>query len=195
MKYASLILLLLLGSFSLAQAQLNKAEKKALKKEIKDLSKNPEKYKALKEGIQEKKEELIRLEADVDDVEASMKDVQAKINEKNAEEKRLIDEIARLSLEKKQTQSVISNQTNLDGLVYKVQVEINDAALYQEISEIDGEKRPVFTGDEDEDGIKKYTLGYFKERKEAETFRDYLKLLRIKDAKIVPYRDGKKTIE
>ncbi len=195
MKYTFLSLLFLLGTISLAQAQLSRAEKKELKKEIRELSKNPEKYKELKEGIQEKKEELIRLEADVDDVEASIRDVQAKINEKNAEEKRLIDEIARLSLERKQTQNVINAQTNLDGLVYKVQVEINDAALYKEISEIDGEKRPVFTGDEDEDGVKKYTLGYFKDKKEADTFKDYLKLLRIKDAKVVPYRDGKKVME
>ncbi len=198
MKYTlllSFICSLCFFSLSTTYAQLNKAEKKALKKEIKDLTRNPEKYKALKEGIREKKDELTRLEANIDDVEASMQEVKQKINEKNAEEKRLIDELDRLKREKRETQNVINTQTNLDGLVYKVQVEVNDAALYQEISEIDGTKRPVFTGDEDEDGIKKYTLGYFKDKKEAETFRDYLKILRIKDAKVVPYRDGKKVNE
>ncbi len=195
MKHTLLSLLCFLCFLSVAQAQLNKAEKKALKKEIKDLSKNPEKYKALKDGVREKKEELTRLEANVDDVEASMQEVQRKINEKNAEEKKLIDELDRLKREKRETQSVINNQTNINGLVYKVQVEVDGAALYQEISEIDGTKRPVFTGDEDEDGIKKYTLGYFKDKKEAETFRDYLKILRIKDAKVVPYKDGKKVNE
>jgi polyribonucleotide nucleotidyltransferase len=62
----------------------------------------------------------------------------------------------------------------------------------QEVSEVDGKTRPVFSGDQDEDGAKKYTLGFFKEKTEADTFCQYLKLLRIKDAVVVKYENGKK---
>jgi hypothetical protein len=51
---------------------------------------------------------------------------------------------------------------------------------------------PNFSGDIDEDGSKKYTLGYFREYWEADTFKKYLREMGVKDAWIVSYKDGKR---
>jgi DNA repair exonuclease SbcCD ATPase subunit len=181
----------LLVETALAQKP-TKAEQKALKKELKEMQKNPAKYKQLKESIQEKKEQLAKLDGDIADLNETINNTQQQINEKDKRLKELSDELARMNVEKRETDNAIKTQTNEQGLVYKVQIPIDDSALYQEVSEIDGQKRPVFSGDTDTDGTKKYTLGYFKDKKEAETFRNYLQMLRIKDAKVVTYKDGKK---
>lgn len=184
-------MLLVSGNLAFAQ-NISKAEKKALQKELKEMSKNPIKYKQFKEGIQEKKDAVTKLDGQIEDLNESINNTQQQASEKDKRIKELGDEIARLKTDNKETDNVIKNSTNEQGIVYKVQVAIDDASLYQEISEIDGQKRPVFSGDQDEDGEKKYTLGYFKDKAEAETFRKYLQLLRIKDAKITTYKDGKK---
>jgi len=171
---------------------MSKAEKKALKKEIKDMQKNPLKYKQLKDGIDEKQKHLTDLDKEISELTDAISSNQEKINEKDKKIKELGDEIARMETAKREINTAEKNSTNIEGLVYKVQVEVDETALYQEISEIDGQKRPVFTGEEDEDGSKKYTLGYFRSQSEAETFKNYLHTLRIKDAKVVAYKDGKK---
>ena len=191
MKYLLIIYFIIVAHFTMAQT-LSKAEKKALQKEIKEMQKNPAKYKQFKEGIIEKKDALTKLEGQIDDLSESISTNQQQLTEKDKRIKELSDEIARMKTETDETEKVIKTQTNEEGIVYKVQVSIDDASLYQEISEVSGEKRPVFTGDQDEDGTKKYTLGFFKDKAEAETFRKYLQLLRIKDAKVTAYKDGKK---
>lgn len=184
-------LALILWQPALSQ-KISKAEKKALLNEIKAYQKNPLRYKQFKQGIQEKKEMLQSLNKEAEDLNEAIDSKQKVLNEKELKIKELGDEIARLKTASEETDKAIRNQTNIEGLVYKVQVEIDDAQLYQEVSEIDGKKRPVFTGDEDEDGKKKYTLGYFKSKNEAETFKKYLNMLRIRDAIIVAYKDGKR---
>lgn len=182
---------LLMCEWAIAQKP-SKAEQKALKKELSEMKKNPAKYKQLKDNIQSKKEQLAKLDGDIADLNETINSTQNQINEKDKRLKELSDEIARMNVEKRETDNVIKTQTNEQGLVYKVQIPIDDSALYQEVSEIDGQKRPVFSGETDTDGTKKYTLGYFKDKKEAETFRNYLQMLRIKDARVVAYKDGKK---
>lgn len=193
LKYHFLIIISFLMINNIAFAQkLSKEEKKALQKELKELQKNPAKYKALKETIEERKVNLNKLDGQLTQVTTSIVDVQNQIIEKDKRIKELGDEFARIQIENKDTQKVVKKQMNADGTVYKVQVPINESSLYEEVSEIDGKKRPVFSGDEDADGKKKYTFGYFKEKKDAETFQKYLQMLRIKDAKIEVYTDGVK---
>ncbi|TAG46671.1 MAG: hypothetical protein EAZ31_00120 [Cytophagia bacterium] len=193
LKYHFLIIISFLMINNIAFGQkLSKEEKRALQKELKELQKNPAKYKALKETIEERKVNLNKLDGQLTQVTTSITDVQNQIIEKDKRIKELGDEFARIQIENKDTQKVVKKQMNADGTVYKVQVPINESSLYEEISEIDGKKRPVFSGDQDSDGKKKYTFGYFKEKKDAETFQKYLQMLRIKDAKIEVYTDGVK---
>lgn len=175
--------------------KLSKEEKKALQKELKELQKNPAKYKALKEAIEERKVNLNKLDGQLAEISTSITEVQSQIVEKDKRIKELGDEFARIQTENKDTQKVVKKETNADGIVYKVQVPVDESSLYEEISEIDGKKRPVFSGEQDEDGKKKYTFGYFKDKKDAETFKKYLQTLRIKDAKVETYKDGVKAKE
>jgi uncharacterized protein (DUF3084 family) len=192
-KLLMITLGLILSQLTMAQpTKLSKAEQKQLKKELKDLQKNPARYKQMKDAIQDKKDQLVKLDGEIDDLNEAITSTNEKIVDKDKRIKELSDEIARMNVEKRETDNVIKNETNDQGIVFKVQVPIEDAALYQEVSEIDGQKRPVFSGETDADGAKKYTLGYFKDKKEAETFRSYLNMLRIRDAQVVAYKDGKK---
>ena len=61
--------------------------------------------------------------------------------------------------------------------------------LYSETDPVTGKKKVIFTPDpEDTDGTRKYTLGYFSDKQEAETFKEYLRLLRVRDAIVVAYQ-------
>lgn len=191
-KYCLTFLALCLACLAVAQEKLSKAEKKALQNEIKAFQKDPAKYKAFKDAQQTKKEGLSRLDAQIADLNEAITKDTPKLQEKEGRVKQLVDEINRLKAEKVETDVVVNSNTDEKGVLYKVQVPIEDAALYQEVSEVDGTTKPVFSGDQDEDGKKKYTLGYFKNKSEADTFCQYLKLLRIKDAVVVKYQDGKR---
>lgn len=74
------------------------------------------------------------------------------------------------------------------GVIFKVQIgafKNKDLRKYFE-------NNKNFSGDIDDDGIKKYTLGYFNDYWEAETFKKYLREMGVKDAWIVPYKNGKR---
>lgn len=191
-KYCLASLFLLLACFAIAQDKLTKAEKKALQAEIKAYQKDPAKYKEFKQSLQTKKEHIAKLDGQISDLNEAINTGKTQLTEKEQRVKELVDEMNRLKTEKDETNKVVKNTTNEQGIFYKVQVPIEEAALYKEVSEVDGKTKPVFSGDQDDDGSKKYTLGYFKEKREADTFCQYLKLLRIKDAMVVKYENGKK---
>jgi hypothetical protein len=94
--------------------------------------------------------------------------------------------------EKNNTDATITTpekrETLTRGIVFKVQIgafKNKDLRKYFE-------NNKNFSGDVDPDGIKKYTLGYFNEYWEAETFKKYLREMGVKDAWIVPYKDGRR---
>ncbi len=192
LKYSLFIIFSWLMINNILAQKLSKEEKKVLQKELKALQKDPAKYKALKDAVEERKANANKLDGQMTEITTSITEVQAQIVEKDKRIKELGDEFARIQTENKDTQKVVKKESNAEGVVYKVQVPIDESSLYEEMSEIDGKKRPVFSGDQDEDGKKKYTFGYFKEKKDAETFKSYLQILRIKDAKVEMYKDGVK---
>lgn len=191
-KYCLVLFTLCFSTLAIAQEKLSKAEKKALQNEIKTYQKDPAKYKAFKETQKTKRDHIAKLDAQIADLNEAINSGKSKLTEKEQRVKDLVDEITRLKAENAETEKVVKSTVDEKGVLYKVQVPIEEAALYQEVSEVDGKTKPVFSGDQDEDGGKKYTLGYFKDKNEADTFCKYLKLLRIKDALVVKYQDGKK---
>ena len=54
------------------------------------------------------------------------------------------------------------------------------------------ENNKNFSGEVDEDGTKKYTLGEFTDYWEADRFKKYLREMGVKDAWIVAYKDKKR---
>lgn len=171
--------------------QLTKAEKKALQKEIKDFQKNPQKYKDFKESLQNKKETVEKDQKELSKLEESIEEIKKEIKEKDTRIDQLGNELMRLQEEAKQTAKVEKKEANTEGVVYKVQIVIPENALYEDKSP-DGGKRVYFNGEQDADGVKKYTFGFFGEQAEAEKFKNYLQMLRIKDVIVTKYKNGVK---
>jgi hypothetical protein len=80
------------------------------------------------------------------------------------------------------TASTVSSK----GVVFKVQI----GAFKNKNLEKYIRNNPNFSGETDSDGTKKYTLGYFRDYWEADHFKKYIREMGVKDAWIVPYRDG-----
>lgn len=184
-----LALVLLMPSHTMAQQDPAKMSKKQLRRKLKGFYKNPAQFKTLKQSIEEKKANLADIEKQIS-TPVNTEKIDQEIAEKTKEEQKLRAEIERLKNEKKETTKVIKKESNEQGTVYKVQVEIADADLYKEF--VKGEKKAVFTGDLDNDGVKKYTFGYFQDRTEADRFVKILNELFVKVAKVVTYTDGKR---
>ncbi len=191
-KYCLTLLLFCLACLATAQEKLSKAEKKALEKEIAAFKKNPAAYEEFKKKYQTNKETVAKLDGQIADLNEAVNNGKTKLAEKEARVKEIVDEINRLKAEKNETDVVVKTTTDEKGTLFKVQVPIEEAYIYKEVSEVTGKPQPVFSGEEDQDGKKKYTLGYFKTKNEADTFCQYLKQLRIRDAIVVRYEDGKK---
>lgn len=75
----------------------------------------------------------------------------------------------------------------MDGVVFKVQI---GAFKKKDMSKF-FDNNPMFSG-QDEDGLQKITIGFFKDYWEADTFKKYLREMGVKDAWIVPFKDGKR---
>ena len=78
--------------------------------------------------------------------------------------------------------------SNAQGVIFKIQV---GAFRNKDLTKY-FENNKNFSGDVDADGTKKYTLGYFSDYWEADRFKKYLREMGVKDAWIVPYKDGKR---
>ena len=74
------------------------------------------------------------------------------------------------------------------GVVFKVQI---GAFRNKDLTKY-FDNNPNFSGEVDEDGQKKYTLGYFTDYWEANNFKKYLRKMAVKDAWIVSYKDGER---
>ncbi|TRX62675.1 Ezrin/radixin/moesin family protein [Fulvivirga sp. M361] len=184
------ILLVALFSFN-SYGQLSKQEKKEWKKKAKEYAKNPESLKTLIE-------ESEALQGQVSSLRAESTQLKSRMNDKDAKVSELQDDLAKLrsdlSTARKQlrdakaapsTPSAPSSGPMIDGVVFKVQIGAfrnKDLSKYFENNEN--------FGGEDSGDLQKITLGQFRDYWEADTFKKYLREMGVKDAWIVPYKDG-----
>ncbi len=192
----SLIILALLVGTSLQQRgtaqELSKEEKKALKAELKKMKKNPELYKTLKVDLQENKSTASQLNSELRDVNSSISSTKEKLDDKDTQIKALEKEISQLKDQKNEINNFIQNETATQGLVYRVQVEMDEGSLYKEMDRESGVPRKVFTGDNTPDGRKFYTIGEFTTREEAEAFKQGLSKMRIQGVFVAAYENGQR---
>lgn len=175
--------------------KIPRAEKKALKEEIRAFYSNEAGLLAFKELLNSEAQN----NAMADELEAKLPADRAKIDEATStledmkkEEEELRAEIARLKNNPNEGGSSGNNtpQTyqicNLtSGTVYKIQVIMSDAEWNTAGGDI------KFTGETDADGTKKYTFACFSDKNQAEEFNK--KLLSINmNTKIEVYKDGNK---
>ena len=202
MKYVCIIAIFLFSITVVAEVavaqELTKKERKRLKKEqkkrLKELkSMNPADF-------QKKEEEAKEFAAKASELEGELSSAKSQLDQKNTEVNQLKDQVRRLQEDLQRARSDASNaqaqaQENVpmassdaeynQGLVFRVQI---GAYQNQDLSNYDTSEN--FTEETTDDGTQRYTLGNFRDYWEADKFKKYLRVMGVKDAWIVPYRDG-----
>ncbi|MDH5398718.1 MAG: Ezrin/radixin/moesin family protein [Cyclobacteriaceae bacterium] len=198
MKHLSLALLVIVLAFISfeSHAQLGKKEKKEWKKKAKEYKGNPEALKQLSDDNQALNTQVGNLTSEVEslksklsDKDAQIADVQSQLAQAKSDlaaARRQVSTLQAQLAAKPAAQPMEGVSRMVDGVVFRVQIGAfrnKDLSKYFEASE-------NFKGDVDEDGTQKYTLGQFRDYWEADTFKKYLREMGVKDAWIVPYKDG-----
>ena len=168
--------------------KLSKKEKKQRKKESKKWKKkmsdlDPLKFKAMYEDVNTLTAENSALKKNISNLENQIKDRQSLIASKDAEISDLQQKLTDVQNDcgKNVTEG---GDDYTQGIVYKVQI---GAFRNKDLTQFQ-EKGNFWT--EDEDGIKKYTIGFFRDYWEADTFKKYLREMGVKDAWIVAYENN-----
>ena len=162
-----------------AHAQLSKKEKKEWKKRQKSLP--LEEFKRIVE-------ESSSMKGKVSSLEGQVSSLQSRVADKDAEINRLKSDLAAAREEASSALNTIEtvNETRTaQGVVFKVQI-----GAYKNMDLKKYESAGGAFAAEDIDGIQKFTLGSFGDYWEADTFKKYLREMGVKDAWIVPYKDG-----
>ena len=191
MKHRLILLFCLALIFSTTQsfAQLSKKEKKEWKKKAKEYSKNPANLKQLIEEKQTADNEVSSLNQKVTSLQSSVSEKDSRISE-------LEDQLAQSRAQMNAAQAELAQlkenpASSMDfskGVVFKVQI---GAFKNKNLSKY-FENNPNFGGEMKEGEPQKITIGKNRDYWEADTFKKYMREMGVKDAWIVPYRDGQR---
>lgn len=181
--------------FSTSQvvAQLSKKEKKEWKKKAKEFAKSPENLKQMTEEKAAAEAELATANQRVTQLQSTMSNKDSRIAELEDElaqsRSQLTSARAEIAQLKESPQTAVANPMDFStGVVFKVQIgafKNKDLAKYFE-------NNPNFGGEVKENEPQKVTIGIFRDYWEADTFKKYMREMGVKDAWIVPYRDGQR---
>jgi len=194
MKKLLVLALCLAIGFS-ASAQLTKEEKKEWKTKYKAYKKDLEGFKelveengTLKSQLSTTKRQLSNLESQMGEKDARIAELQDQLNRAQAQltAARQAEMAAKDALGN-QKPVVSKSPISMDGVVFKVQI---GAFEKKDMSKF-FDNNPMFSG-EDENGMQKVTIGFFKDYWEADTFKKHIREMGVKDAWIVPFKDGKR---
>ncbi len=184
----SILAFALFFAFSLpAISQMSKKERKEWKKKAKELKSNPEELKAMSEENESLKSSVTSLNSQVENLKAQLSDKNAQIAAARAE----AQEAEAKAMAAMQKANAADNQpkpTALDesGTWFKVQV-----GAFENIDMSEYFKNnPNFSGETTEEGYQRITLGRFRDYWEADKFKKVLRKMGVKEAWIVPYKEG-----
>jgi uncharacterized small protein (DUF1192 family) len=193
MKKLLVLTLCLLIGFSVS-AQLSKAEKKEWKTKYKAYKKDLEGFKVMVEENGSLKSQLSTTKRQLSTLQSQMGDKDAKIAELQDEVTRMQAQVAAAKDAELAAKNALGSKPavskspmSMDGVVFKVQI---GAFAKKDMSKF-FDNNPMFSG-QDENGLQKITVGFFKDYWEADTFKKYLREMGVKDAWIVPFKDGKR---
>jgi len=183
MKALFLITIFSFITFTISNAQLTKDEKKQLKKDLKSLS--PEEYSVLVNKVSNCETDIIVLQTENETVEEENSNLEAKILRLEI----LLDQKDSTSSGQAKSESNYSanyEQVTPKGVIYKVQI---GAFKKMDLSKY-FDNHLNFSGEIEEGGIIKYTLGQFTVYWEADQFKKYLRKMGVKGAWVVAYKNG-----
>jgi vacuolar-type H+-ATPase subunit I/STV1 len=172
-------------------AQLSKAEKKEWKKKAKEYAKNPANLKTLIESKQATENDNSQLKGQVGTLNSQISDKNAKIADLEDQISKMRGDLTSTKAELAQLKQTPPAPSPLDfskGVVFKVQIgafKNKDLAKYFD-------NNPNFGGEATEKGEQKFTIGVFRDYWDADKFKKYLREMGVKDAWIVPFKDGQR---
>lgn len=192
MKKLTLIFcLVLLFAGSQTFAQLTKQEKKEWKKKAKEFKGNPESLKQLSDDKAAADAQVATLTNQVKQLQSSNGDKDARIAELEDQLAQARGELTSARAEIAQLKQAPPTANPMDfskGVVFKVQI----GAFKNKDLKKYFDNNPNFGGEAAEKGDQKLTIGVFRDYWEADTFKKYMRDMGVKDAWIVPYRDGQR---
>jgi len=170
-------------------AQLSKAEKKEWKKKAKEYSKNPAELKSLIEAKQTAETDNATLKGQVGTLNSEVSDKNAKIADLEDQLSKMRSDLTTTKAELAQLKETPPAPNPMDfskGVIFKVQIgafKNKDLAKYFD-------NNPNFGGEATEKGEQRFTIGVFRDYWEADKFKKYMREMGVKDAWIVPFKDG-----
>ncbi len=180
--------LMLTSTYSFAQ--LSKTEKKEWKKKAKEFSKSPESLKQLIDEKEAAENEVASLNSKLTQLQSSVGEKDSKITELEDQLTQARSQVIAANSELAQLKEtpVVNSMDYSKGVVFKVQI---GAFKNKDLSKY-WENNPNFGGQQSEDGTKSYTIGLFRDYWEADVFKKYMREMGVKDAWIVPFKDGER---
>lgn len=185
MKNSILILsfLICLASFNEAAAQLSKKEKKEWKKKQKSMT--PADFKELVEENSSLKAKISSMNSQLTGLQSKSNDSETKIDNLQREKLKLETQLLELK-GSDGSMDVSGNRTKVaKGVVFRVQIGAYAGKDLVQFASIEDDFNREKTGE-----VQKYTLGTFVDYWEADKFKKYIRKMGVKDAWIVPYKDG-----
>ena len=195
MKKVLVLALSLLIGYS-TSAQMTKDEKKEWKTKYKAYKKDLEGFRTmveengtLKSQLSTTKRQLSTLQSQMGDKDAKIAELQDQVTRARAQvaAAREAEQAAKNELGNKPKATPNTSPMSIDGVVFKVQI---GAFNKSDMSKF-FDNNPMFSG-QDDDGMQKITIGFFRDYWEADTFKKYVREMGVKDAWIVPFKDGKR---
>lgn len=195
MKKVLVLALSLLIGYS-TSAQMTKDEKKEWKTKYKAYKKDLEGFRTmveengtLKSQLSTTKRQLSTLQSQMGDKDAKIAELQDQVTRARAQvaAAREAEQAAKNELGNKPKATPNTSPMSIDGVVFKVQI---GAFNKTDMSKF-FDNNPMFSG-QDDDGMQKITIGFFRDYWEADTFKKYVREMGVKDAWIVPFKDGKR---
>lgn len=185
----SLVIFALFFAFVVpAYSQMSRKERKEWKKRAKELKNNPEELKAMEEENESLKSSVASLNSQVDNLEAQLADKNAQIKaaREEAQEARAMAEVAMQKAQQTSQEPKPTTALDESGTWFKVQV-----GAFENIDMSEYFKNnPNFSGETTEEGYQRITLGRFRDYWEADKFKKVLRKMGVKEAWIVPYKEG-----
>ena len=191
MKYRLILIFCVAIIFSTQSfAQLSKKEKKEWKKKAKEYSKKPSDLKQLIEDKQAADNQVSALNRKTTELQGSIASKDTRIAELEDQLSQMRGQLTAANAELAQMKEAPA-ATSMDfsrGVVFKVQI---GAFKNKNLSKY-FENNPNFGGEIKEGEPQKITIGIFRDYWEADTFKKYMREMGVKDAWIVPYKDGER---
>lgn len=163
--------------------KLSKAERKKVKKELRRYKKKPETYVKM---IDSKNSKIEEQEAIIEELSAEMVALRAR-SKSAADSVNLLEQQLAKLMEK--YEDATSGPELPKGTVYQVQV-----GYYKKLDLKAFNKRLKYVKAEEQNGGKRYVIGYFTDLNSAKSFNSDLRKLGVGDAFVTQYIDGKRNM-